>query len=135
MAVPQKLRKLPSEYKIYGERHLNELPASKGVSSVGFAVAGPLCKGLSDHAQRFCPCCIVQVVGSEAARRVVVITLHVEKLRADIERSVVLLQLLMLELKRRMWVINALKNVVRRERREDRRRTHRIDLATVQELL
>ncbi len=40
----------------------------------------------------------------------------------------------MLELKGRLRVVNALEDVVRRERREDRRRSHRLDLATVRKL-
>ena len=129
-----KLRKLAGEYGVDGERHLHQLPAGAGVSLVGSAIAGLLGKRLGDHAQRFGPSRIVHVVGREAADRVAVIVPQVEKPRADVERSVVLLKLLMLELKRRLRVVNALENVVRRECREDRRRSHRLDLATVRKL-
>ena len=127
------LRKLAGEYGVDGKRHLDQLAAGAAISPVDSAIAGLLGKPLDDHTQRLGPCRIVHVVGREAADRVAVIVPQVEKPRADVERSVVLLKLMMLELKRRLRVVNALENVVRRERREDRRCSHR-DLSTVRKL-
>jgi hypothetical protein len=129
-----KLRKLASEYEVDRECHPYQLSTSASVSPVGFSVAGLFGKRLPNHAQRFGPSRIVHVVGREACGRVVVIVQQVEKSRKQVEGSVVLLKLLMLELKCRLRVVNALKNVVRRERRKELRRSHRIDLATVRKL-
>ena len=53
----------------------------------------------------------------------------------DVERSEVLLKLLMVESKRCLRIVKELENVVRCERRQDRRRSRRLDLPTVRKLL
>ena len=116
-----KLRKLTGEYQIDHERHIHQLLAGVDVSPVGSCIAGLFSKSLGNHEQRFRPRRIVHVVGSETVYRVAIIVAQVEKPRADVERCAILLKLLMLELKHRFWILNALKNVVRRERRDDRR--------------
>ncbi len=56
------------------------------------------------------------------------------KPRTQVERSVVFLKLLMLELKCRLRVVNAIENAVRRECRKDSRRSHHLDLPTIRKL-
>ena len=130
-----KLRKLAGEYQVDYDRHTHQLPAGADVLLVGSVSAGLFGKCLGDHPQRFGPCRIVHVIGSEAVGRVVVIVRQVEKPRADVECCVILLKLLVLELKHRFRILNALQNVVRRERPEDRRRSYPLDLPTFHKLL
>src|SRR5207302_8672731 len=93
-----KLCKLPGEYEVDGECHRHQLPASTGVSLIGFAVAGLFGKRLGNHAHRFSPSGIVHIVSREAPGRVMLLFQQVEKPRTQVECSVVLLKLLMLEL-------------------------------------
>ena len=60
---------------------------------------------------------------------------QIQKPRANIQRSVVLLKLLMLELKDRFRIVDALKKVVRREACEDCWGSHTLDLPTVHQFL
>ena len=99
-----------------------------------FAHYGMLGQALCDHAQRFGPCWNVHVVSPEAVDPLPVTVAQIQKPRTNIQRSVILLKLLMLELKDRFRILNTLKQVVRREAREHLRRARPIDLATVRQL-
>lgn len=107
-----KLRKLAGEYGIDGERHLDEHASGLDIFLVGSGILRLLGKRLGDHAQRFCPGRLIDVTADEFEDPSGVAIHEAHKLRAEIGCGVVLLELLMLELKRCLWILDTFENVM-----------------------
>jgi hypothetical protein len=69
-------------------------------------------KRLGNHPQRFCPGRLIDVTAHEFENSAVIAVDEAHKFRADIGCCVVLLKLLMLELKRRLRILDTFKHVM-----------------------
>ena len=87
---------------------------------VGVDVAGHGRKGFRNHAQRFGPSLVVDVARGEFPQTISIGVVQLEELRADAERGVVLLKLLVGEAEFSPRILLSLKKVMRRERGENR---------------